>query len=329
MNYKSLSVACFAAVVGLCVLGTARDAMGADHQDSPLVTPNGALDINDLYAFQSPQNPANVVMIMTVNPFAGVMSPTAFSTRGVYEFNVDTDGDAVPNFAYRFYFSPVRQGAQRFVVVERNGKVLVSGITGKTTSIRNGGKVTAGLFDDPFFFDLAGFRNGLMFTGANAFAGVNVSAIVLEVPRSLFPTKDISIYTRTLNGARQFDRNGRPAINTVLIRAGRKDIFNQARPDQDVQLFTSEVVSRLMELGNTQAEATAFAGVLLPDVMTIDTSSAAGFLNGRKLADDVIDAELSLLIKPAGSVTTDLVNANDKPFLNVFPYLAAPFAIAP
>jgi hypothetical protein len=322
---KMLSLG-MAIAVSVGAIRPSCEVNAADHQDSPLVTPVGQLDINDLYAFQSPQNPNNVVMIMTVNPFAGVQSPTDFSTRAVYEFNVDTNGDAVPNFAYRFYFSTTRGGSQRFVVVQANGRVLASGQTGRTTSFSGGGQVTAGLFDDPFFFDLAGFRNNFMFTGVDAFANANVGAIILEVPRSTFPTKDISIYARTLNGARQFDRTGRPAINPVLIRVGRKDAFNLTRPDQDVQRFTPEVVSRLMELGNTQSEAAALAGVLLPDVMTVDTSSTAGFLNGRKLADDVIDAELSLLTK--GAVTTDLVNANDKPFLNVFPYLAPPIVIS-
>ena len=32
----------------------------------------------------------------------------------------------------------------------------------------------AGTFDDPFFFDLDGFRNGFQFTGIDFFAGLNV-----------------------------------------------------------------------------------------------------------------------------------------------------------
>jgi Domain of unknown function (DUF4331) len=48
---------------------------------------------------------------------------------------------------------------------------------------------------------------------------------------------------------------------------------------------------------------------------------ATGFLNGRNLADDVIDAELQLLLNnPAAS---DCVN-NDSTFLAGFPYLGVP-----
>jgi hypothetical protein len=61
---------------------------------------------------------------------------------------------------------------------------------------------------------------------------------------------------------------------------------------------------------------------LLPDILTIDVASPAGFLNGRKPADDVIDAELGLITE--GFVTTDCVGSNDKAFPSTFPYLAAP-----
>ncbi len=292
----------------------------ADHADSPLVKTDGSLDINDVYIFQSPQNAANVTVAVTVNPFAGVKSPTSFNTRGVYEINIDTDGNAIPNFAYRFYFSSVLNGSQRFIVLQANGKPLASGQTGKTTTIPTGGFVTAGLFDDPFFFDLAGFNNGLKFTGTNFFAGANVTAMVLELPRASFGSNNISVYARTVTSAKQFDRMGRPAINTVLIGKDRKDAFNFGSPAQDPVNFGAEVITALKGLGNTQAEAAALASVLLPDVLTVDTSSTASFLNGRKLADDVIDAELNLLTK--GAVKTDSVNANDRTFLTTFPYLA-------
>jgi len=48
----------------------------------------------------------------------------------------------------------------------------------------------------------------------------------------------------------------------------------------------------------------------------------AGFLNGRQPANDVIDAEFSLLTN--GNITSDGVNANDSAFPTSFPYLASP-----
>mgnify|MGYP002626390588 CR=1 FL=1 len=76
-------------------------------------------------------------------------------------------------------------------------------------------------------------------------------------------------------------------------------------------------------LSGGDADFAAFlTDILLPDLLTVDTSNPAGFLNGRRLEDDVIDAELDLLTK--GALTGDGVDANDVPFLTVFPYLAAP-----
>jgi hypothetical protein len=62
--------------------------------------------------------------------------------------------------------------------------------------------------------------------------------------------------------------------------------------------------------------------VLLPDTLRIRLGNSAGFLNGRKPADDVINAEFSLVTN--GALTSDGVNASDKAFLPAFPNLAAP-----
>jgi hypothetical protein len=52
----------------------------------------------------------------------------------------------------------------------------------------------------------------------------------------------------------------------------------------------------------------------------------AGFPNGRRLADDVIDISLDVFEQlPAGSLS-DGVDTNDAPFLNSFPYLPYPWS---
>jgi hypothetical protein len=65
--------------------------------------------------------------------------------------------------------------------------------------------------------------------------------------------------------------------------------------------------------------------------MTAPTSFYNGtqVLTGRALADDVIDVELILIFGGATGasnpgLTSDHVNANDKPFLSSFPYMASP-----
>ncbi|MEZ6137413.1 MAG: DUF4331 family protein [Pirellulaceae bacterium] len=305
----------------LLLLVLSPSVNAADHLDSPSVQADHSVDINDLYAFQSPSNPNNFVMVMTVNPLAGVLSGTSFNSRAVYELGIDLNGDAVPDRGYRFYFSNVRRGAQRFVVVDMNGRPNGSGQTGAASTLNNGGSVTAGVFDDPFFFDLNGFNNGLAFTGNDFFAGANVSAIVIEVPRTSLPAGPISISARTVVAGRQFDRMGRPAINTVLIPSAKKNSFNMSAPAGDIANFSSDMQASLVSLGNSQARAESLTSVLLPDVLTFDPADASGFLNGRRLADDVIDAELSLITD--GALTGDGVNMNDVSFRAQFPYLAA------
>lgn len=313
----------------LLVLAVAAPAFAADHLDAPALSGNGQVDINDLYAFQSPSNPANSVLIMTVNPFAGVLSPLAFDPAVEYQIQIDNTGDAVADITYTASFGAAAPNAVQSYTLSQDGTAIGGGLTGVDLPTTGGGTVRAGLFDDPFFFDLAGFQDGLNFTGDDAFAGQNVAAIVLEVPSTDLNGADsnIGVWARTVEGGVQQDRMGRPAINTVLIPAGRKDEFNGAAPAGDFAAFGDDVQAIIEVLnGGDSATAAGLTSVLLPDVLTFDTSSADGFLNGRRLADDVIDAELTLLTNSSTPIG-DGVDANDQPFLDVFPYLAGPNVI--
>ena len=289
----------------------------ADHLDAPSLSGNGQADVNDLYAFQSPSNPDNTVLILTVNPFAGSASPTTFATDVDYEFQIDNTGDAIADLTFRTTFSD--NGADQSLELTRGATSLATGIVGANLSTSVGGMVQAGLFDDPFFFDLVGFNDGFNFTGEDTLAGANVSAIVLEIPSSELGGPNIGVWARTVKDGNQIDRIGRPAINTALIPSARKDEFNLGSPDQDFANFGGDVNASITGLSD-QANADALTGILLPDVLTLDTSNPAGFLNGRQLADDVIDAELNLL--SAGAVLGDGVDSNDVPFRSSFPYLA-------
>jgi hypothetical protein len=110
---------------------------------------------------------------------------------------------------------------------------------------------------------------------------------------------------------------GRPAINTVFNH-GEENQFNAGDPVNDWRDFGARFVTELTALG--AADPNGLAHVLLPDILTYDTSSPAGFLNGRQLSDDVIDAELSLITN--GKISGDCVG-NDSTFSNTFPYLGS------
>ena len=82
-----------ALAIALAVGIPAMNAQGADHLDAPLVTAEGRTDINDVYAW-SPTSTGTTVLIMTVNPDAGVLSPTTFHPKAKYRFLIDNNGDA-------------------------------------------------------------------------------------------------------------------------------------------------------------------------------------------------------------------------------------------
>ena len=139
----------------------------------------------------------------------------------------------------------------------------------------------------------------------------------------------------------QQDQMARPAINTVFIASGApKDAFNAAIPSAMGASYQGSFQSRLLALnpayttnalGQTAAQLT---GLLATDVLNVKKTGVTTFfdgtnvLTGRALADDVIDVELLLIFGgPTGAsnpgLTSDHVNANDKPFLTSFPYLAS------
>jgi Domain of unknown function (DUF4331) len=294
--------------------------------------------------------------------FASSVPSVRETKRVEYRLNVDDDGDARPDTVFGITFGRPNGSGIQPLTVTRNGSELVSGQTSANGQIRvnrgGGARVFAGLRDDPFFFDLPGFLNilsdkrGESFLGCtaprkDAFAKTNVSSIVLELPNRLLvgQKSQIGVWATTIRGGKQIDRMGRPAIATVFIpnnpfevkgsEPSQKKRFNETTPANDRARFRGEVVDTLRTLfslndsaGDDKADdgrkINGLADVLLPDVLTFDTASSKGFLNGRRLADDVIDAELDLITE--GAAKTDCVSRNDKRFRNAFPYLAAPHA---
>jgi Domain of unknown function (DUF4331)/PEP-CTERM motif len=326
---------CMRLTIAALALGAVTPVRAADHLDAPQLRAPGVgdRDINDVYVFQSPVNPSNSVLVLTVNPFSGMVNPngtmsgTTFGSSVEYQVLVDNNGDALPDVTYNTTFSAPVAGSQSLTMTRTANSATTPFATGATESniaLPGSGMLRAGLFDDPFFFDLVGFNNGFNFTGADTFAGADISAIVLEVPSSDLGAQNVGIWARTLVGGVQIDRMGRPAINTALIPSSMKDAFNAGMPSTDAANFSDEFLASITALSNP-ANAAALTPALLPDVLAFDTSNAGGFLNGRRLADDVIDAELNLL--SAGAITGDGVNGNNVPFLGAFPYLAPPNAI--
>jgi Domain of unknown function (DUF4331) len=166
----------------------------------------------------------------------------------------------------------------------------------------------------------------------------------------------------------QVSRLGNPLVNEVVIPLGKKDQFNRTTPDRDAELYGKYVVkpelaailNALFSINAPENNRTDIVQALLqgipmlnqhkgidgpPAVDTIklnlgvppaDTENrfgaisgdVAGFPNGRRLGDDVVDIELQVVagfLKDNKVPLGDGVDRNDKPFLSSFPYLASPW----
>jgi hypothetical protein len=145
----------------------------------------------------------------------------------------------------------------------------------------------------------------------------------------------------------QIDFLGNPLVAEVTIVKANHDAYNRTMPYASAT-YRPQTESFIVDVaGRPLAYAQTVSGVLYPDMLIVDSSkpaSSAGWLSwalangygGRKLSDDVVDIGLyaifSSLLSPDGAscapgalpLCTDNVNANDKPFLSTFPYLAAP-----
>ena len=353
-----ITVMLAALAVLFAVLSAPGGAGAADHLDGGSLVPAGGdpqADINDFYVFDAPSTSDKTVLIMTTNPLAGVVSPEAFGTDVVYQFKVDTNDDARADIAYKLMFGTPGPGGVQAMTVKRatgkdavaddfSGTTIATGSTG--TAFRSDGvKAWAGLASDPFFFDLEGFLGSVEGVGSRMFldgdesdffAGLNVMGITLQVRDDDLGGGMAGFWTSTAydSTGRQIDRMGIPAINTVFNAAvfggnpNQKQFYNRRSPTNDVavyhDLFSDRLVALTTLLGApyTAGEADSIIDLVLPDTVPYDvTTAASGPLNGRNLADDVIDTLLGIVTN--GVVPGDGVPAHTD-YRVGFPYLGSP-----
>ncbi len=194
----------------------------------------------------------------------------------------------------------------------------------------------------------------------NFFANANVLAVSLEIPSNKLTKPGsnlIGAWVAVKVDNVQIDRMARPAINTALIppvprgsnnpvqpmgplnRHERRNAFNAGHPKNDRRDFTADMVAVLQNFyGRTAADSNAIASLLLPDLLIFDVTDTRGFGtfigpggsflgNGRRLRDDVIDVELTVLTN--GAITSDNVPddniappmPNKFAIVNTFPYI--------
>ncbi|MCP4868421.1 MAG: DUF4331 domain-containing protein [Proteobacteria bacterium] len=188
-----------AGVLGLGLVGL----QAADHAEAPTAGADPAADIADLYAWHTDDS-----TLVTVLTFAGLGvsgDPAMYDEDVPYGIHIDNDGDAIADQDIWARFAPDSLG---------NWGLQVQGLPGTGAPVSGaveqvieapGGRIFAGLRDDPFFFDLGGF-NTTVSTGdltfdssADSLAGTNVTSIVLEMDlgSALDGAESLSIWSTT------------------------------------------------------------------------------------------------------------------------------------
>jgi hypothetical protein len=359
----ALPLAVVVAAAALLVGSTALRVGAADHLDAPTVKTDGRIDINDVYVFQG-QNAANTALVMTINPAAGLLSPTTFRPGALYEFKVDTGTNAIEDIALRVKFGGVRaDGSQAVTILRANGAsathgaggmAIGKGSTGQSIALSGGGRAWAGLADDPFFFDLARFQTfkatllaggGLADLGGlvdctrtdpiptDFFLGLNGSAIVIELPDSALGGT-IRVWAETSieeNGARtQVERMGLPTINTVFNHTNAtKDAYNRAEPLNDVADYSDDVsgvVALITDLAGTAADPEAY-GDAIAGVLLPDviTYNTAQPANFAALNGRALsDDVIQVALSVVANTPLDDCITNDSVFRTSFPYVGLP-----
>src|SRR5213079_2574482 len=145
----------------------------------------------------------------------------------LYEFEIDTNGDAVADLSYSVQFASLGDGKQTATVRRLQGK-LAAGMVEEGEVIVQQAPVSVGKESlvtqvadfrfffgwrsDPFFFDVNGNFNHMQFTGDDFFLDKNVCSIVIELPNADLGSRRVGIWARTLEktaeGWVQADRGG-------------------------------------------------------------------------------------------------------------------------
>jgi hypothetical protein len=365
----------------------APPAPAADHRDVPWLVVGQGLDIDDLFLFLDPNDNSRVIMSFDVggnivpweNASAGIFDPAAN-----YKFQIENTGDAAGDLSIDIRFTkPTSTGQPQTATVTLARNRATHTFTALTTppsataevapapvitvDEATGVTFSAGLHDDPFFFDvpaelryrasvLAGQPDTtLLERGRDSFAGYNVQMIMLSIPAAqlrgsagdvigvaAFTQKQrraVIADTGDVQYAGPFvtlDRLGIPAINDMIIPEARREEYNHATTTDDADgLFTADIRATLRALG-TDATSTHILmqqAVRHGDMLRLNLSlpntgpegganSGAGFPNGRRPGDDVMDTLLTLINNRVA--LHDHVDRNEVPLRNTFPFFAPP-----
>ena len=330
LRFLSRSFLSFVVIVAVTFCSSimlVQSAAAADHADSTSVAGDPGADVGDVFAFLDPNDNSKVILIITVAGFivpSEALNLSFFPSDVMYRLEIENTGDAVADRFIDVTFSPQtsRSVAQTATVAisggttrtkRFNAPATLSTLNGEpnpfnvTTNTTFNIKFFAGMTDDPFYFDIAGFgRFVSSVLGGNpdptrlersrdSFAGYNTHSIGLSVPASMLRGTSNVIgvngitlrqrFTTRKGGGQvtatgdyvQVDRGATPAVATALIPFPRKNEYNSSTPVDDADgVFAGDIVATLTALGTNPDNIGILASVAVVngDYLRLDLSAA-------------------------------------------------------
>jgi len=174
----------------------------SDHDESPQVKSDAAMDLTDLYVFDSGGGKTTIILCWAGFNDSRMQPDTEglYDPGALYTVNVDNDGDNKPDIQIRWRYgnnSKGEVGVQFEGVPGADGNV--SGPVESVFAAGDGAQVWSGWGEDPFFFDAQGYldilANGTLFeddgttprfhNDRDFLAGLNVTAAAIEIDTAL------------------------------------------------------------------------------------------------------------------------------------------------
>jgi hypothetical protein len=337
------------------------------HLDTAEARADPRLDISDVYCFRGSKG---TVLVIDLDPLSG---SRGFHPEAMYEFKVDLDDDAIEDVTLRATFTPLDEQGRQHVTLrlltgraardrDAGGRVIATGRTEQVITGAGGVTLFAGRRGEPFYIeprviteirramgtgtavDLSSFDPA---TAQNLFAQSNVTALVVEIPRTLTPTGTIgfwgtSVLATDAGGWRQINRAAGPLINTIwdFTKGGTVDIdYNDVEPEHGKAVFGPQVVEQtaaVVRAMGTHPDPDAFArcvrDTLFPDVLRYRIGTAASYgprvQNGKGLIESAPESIFELVLNTHVEMGLDAGDATGT-LLTRFPYLSAPLDDAP
>jgi hypothetical protein len=188
-----------AAIVStIATVATASD----HHETDTTAMMDLATDIGDTYAWHHGER---LTLVLTWDAYKLPVDGASWDPDVLYSFHIDTNADNQPDFDIHARFGENVAGEWGVKVEGIPGAdaPIIGAIDQVLTDDASGAQVFAGLRDDPFFFDVQGFKDTLM-TGTLSFnkdrdfaAAKNAHVLVVEFDHAALGATNFGVWSTT------------------------------------------------------------------------------------------------------------------------------------